>query len=334
MKLIYKSLLVSAAAMMVFGQIAFARGIQEVDETAAAQPLTVKAAAFKGPSGFGIVRMFENPPVLGENVTIEFQVLPTPKEMVARVAGGELDFAVFPSNMAAKLYTQGPGYLLGAVTGMGVLSVVSRDESIRDWSDLRGKTINSVGKGASPDYLLTYFLEKNGLDPDEDVNVDFSITSGPQLAQLLIGGKRDTAVLPEPFVTMVTKKAPDVKVVLDFQETWKTLRSSDTSYPITVVVVNPKLADARPELVRAFLEAYEESIEWVNANPAEASVLIEKFDIMPAAIARPAIPHCNLQFIYAEDARRIMEEYLEVLLNFNPASIGGELPDGDFYFSY
>ena len=320
--------------MMVFGQIAFARGIQEVDETAAAQPLTVKAAAFKGPSGFGIVRMFENPPVLGENVTIEFQVLPTPKEMVARVAGGELDFAVFPSNMAAKLYTQGPGYLLGAVTGMGVLSVVSRDESIRDWSDLRGKTINSVGKGASPDYLLTYFLEKNGLDPDEDINVDFSITSGPQLAQLLIGGKRDTAVLPEPFVTMVTKKAPDVKVVLDFQETWKTLRSSDTSYPITVVVVNPKLADARPELVRAFLEAYEESIEWVNANPAEASVLIEKFDIMPAAIARPAIPHCNLQFIYAEDARRIMEEYLEVLLNFNPASIGGELPDGDFYFSY
>ena len=320
--------------MMVFGQIAFARGIQEVDETAAAQPLTVKAAAFKGPSGFGIVRMFENPPVLGENVTIEFQVLPTPKEMVARVAGGELDFAVFPSNMAAKLYTQGPGYLLGAVTGMGVLSVVSRDESIRDWSDLRGKTINSVGKGASPDYLLTYFLEKNGLDPDEDVNVDFSITSGPQLAQLLIGGKRDTAVLPEPFVTMVTKKAPDVKVVLDFQETWKTLRSSDTSYPITVVVVNPKLADARPELVRAFLEVYEESIEWVNANPAEASVLIEKFDIMPAAIARPAIPHCNLQFIYAEDARRIMEEYLEVLLNFNPASIGGELPDGDFYFSY
>jgi len=334
MKRMYKSVVVLTLGILILGQSVAARGIQEAEEPSPSfAPLTVKAAAFKGPSGFGIIRMFETPPALGENVTAELQVLPSPKEMVARVAGGELDFALFPANMAAKLYTEGPGYKLGAVTGMGVLSVVSRDSSIRDWTDLKGRTVNSVGKGATPDYLFSYLLRENGLNPEDDVTVDFSITNGAQLAQLIIGGKKDTAVLPEPFVTLVTKKARDVKVVLDFQEAWKEVQGSDTSYPITVVVVKPDLAEERPDVVAAFLRAYEESIWWVNANPAEAAVLIEKYDIMPAAIAQPAIPNCNLRFIHAADAREIMEDYLSVLLEYNPASVGGQLPDRDFYFS-
>ncbi len=334
MRHMYKSIVLVSLGILILSQSVAARGIQEVEEPSPRfEPLTVQAAAFKGPSGFGIIRMFETPPELGENVTAEFQVLPSPKEMVARVAGGELDFAVFPANMAAKLYTAGPGYRLGAVTGMGVLSVVSRDPSIQDWADLKGKTVNSVGKGATPDYLFSYLLRENGLNPGDDVTVDFSITNGAQLAQLIIGGKKDTAVLPQPFVTLVTKKAPDVRVVLDFQDAWKKVQGSTTSYPITVVVVKPELAEERPDVVAAFLRAYEESIEWVNANPAEGAVLIEKYDIMPAAIAQPAIPNCNLRFIHAADAREIMEDYLSVLLDYNPASVGGQLPDRDFYFS-
>jgi len=326
-------------------QIAAARGTGEMEESAdsgesaaeekvPAEILDLKAAAFKGPSGFGIIKLFEDTPDLGENVSIEFQVLPTPQEMVARVAGGEIDFAVFPSNMAAKLYSEGPGYKLGAITGMGVLSLVSRDPSIVSWSDLKGKTVNSVGKGATPDYLFTYLMQENGLDPAKDVQVDFSITNGAQLAQLIIGGKKDSAVLPEPFVTLVTKKAPDVKPVLDFQEAWKELRGSENSYPITVVVVKPELAEKRPEVVRAFLDAYAQSINWVNSHPEEAAPLIEKYGIMPAAIARPAIANCNLKFIPPAEARTIMEEYLRVLLEYNPASVGGRLPDEQFYFSY
>ena len=329
-----KSIICMVLMVMVLVQFAAARGAQEVREGAEpTEPMTLQAAAFKGPSGFGIIRMFETPPDLGENVSVEFQVLPTPQEMVARVAGGELDFAVFPSNMAAKLYTEGPGYKLGAVTGMGLISVVSRDASIRDWEDLKGKTVYSVGKGATPDYLFSYLLKKHGLDPEKDVTVDFSITNGAQLAQFIIGGKADTAVLPQPFVTLATKKATDVEAVLDFQEAWKEVQGSDTSYPITVVVVKPQLAQEHPAVVTAFLQAYAESIGWVNANPAEAAALIEKHDIMPAAIAQPAIPSCNLQFIAAADAKQVMEDYLSVLLDYNPASVGGQLPDEGFYFT-
>jgi NitT/TauT family transport system substrate-binding protein len=305
-----------------------AEGAQERREV-----FTVKAATLKGPSGFGTIKLFEDPPYLGEGVSLELEVLPTPQEMVARVSGGELDFAVFPANMGAKLYTEGPGYRLGAVVGLGALSVLSRDKSIDSWHDLEGRSVRAVGKGATPDYLLRYLLAENGLDAGEDVEIDFSVKSAPQLAQLLIGGKAETAVLPEPFITMVRLKSKGaVTAVLDFQSEWMRVQGSETAYPFTVVVVKPSLAEEHPELVAAFLDAYRGSIAWVNEEPAEAARLIGKYEILPAAMAEPAIVHCNLVYIPAAEARGLMEEYLSVLLSFNPASVGGKLPDEDFYF--
>lgn len=329
--------LLGALILLLSATVLSASGLQEVEEGEEAgetvkEPITVEAAALKGPSGFGIIKMLDEKPDLGEGVDTNFRVLPTPKEMVARVAGGDIDVGLFPSNMAAKMYTEGPGYKLGAVVGMGVLSVLSRDDEIKSWEDLKGRTIHSIGKGATPDYLLSYLLSQHGLKPGEDVAIDFSITNGAQLTQMLIAGKVENAVLPQPFVTLATKKAADVKAVLDFQESWKEVQGSEETYPITVVVFRPELAEKRPEVVRAFLDEYRASIQWVNANPAEAAQLIEKHDVMPAAIAQPAIPHCNLKFIPAAEAVGMMEEYLQVLLDFNPASVGGSLPDADFYF--
>ncbi|MFW5710591.1 MAG: ABC transporter substrate-binding protein [bacterium] len=323
------------AALLFTGAVLHlaARGMQEVEETETVEPITVQAASLKGPSGFGMIKLFEDKPDLGPNADSEFKVLPSPKEMIARVAGGEVDFAVLPANMAAKMYTAGPGYKLGGVVGMGVLHVLSRDPAVEDWEDLQGKEIHSIGKGATPDYLFRYLLTQHGLDPDEDVNLNFSVSSGPQLAQLLIAGKIDTAVLPEPFVTMVSAKTEQVRKVLNFQSTWQEVRGSESTYPITVVVVRPQLVEARPELVERFLEAYADSIEWVNGNPAEAAELIGKYEVMPAAQAKPSIPNCNLRFIHSAAARTVMEDYLEVLLDFNPDSVGGQLPDDGFYLS-
>ncbi|HDQ14917.1 MAG TPA: ABC transporter substrate-binding protein [Sediminispirochaeta sp.] len=321
-----KKIILAFVLMSLSGGL-FAGGTQEI-----VRERQVKAAALKGPSGFGIIKMLDESPELLEGVSTEFSVLPTPPEMVARVASAELDVALLPSNMAAKLYSEGPGYKLGAVVGMGVLSVLSRDEEIRDWSDLAGRKINSIGKGATPDYLFAYLLQRNGLDPEKDLQRDFSISNAAQLTQALISGKVETAVLPQPFVTMALAKSPDVREVFDLQETWKKVQGSAETYPITVVVFKPSLVEERPDIVEAFLEEYEGSIAWVNANPARAAELIEKHDVLPAAMAEPAIPHCNLRFIPAVEAKGLMEEYLSVLLDFNPAAVGGRLPDEHFYF--
>jgi NitT/TauT family transport system substrate-binding protein len=311
-----------ASALPLFGS-----GAKEKKES-----LVIRGAVYKGSSGFGAVRLLEDPPELGAGISVEFQVLPTPQEMVARVSSGEVDIAVFPTNLAAKLYNAGTGYRLGGVIGYGILHLLSSDTGIASWADLDGKTVYTVGKGATPDFLLRYFLSRSGVE--KQVSIDYSITAAPQLAQALIGGKVEYGVLPEPFATLVSNKAPTVSSVIDFQQSWNDLYGGEEgrSYPITVVVLSSKLLDSHPEVARRFLDAYKASIEWVRANPDDAAALIEKFDIMPAAIAAPAIPNCNLVFLPAVESRPLVEDFLRVLLDFDPASIGGKLPDEGFYF--
>ena len=80
-------------------------------------------------------------------------------------------------------------------------------------------------------------------------------------------------------------------------------------------------------------QAYSESVEYVNANIDEASQLIEKHGILPkAAVAKKAIPNCNITYIDGADMKASLSSFLQVLYNANPASIGGAMPDDAFYY--
>ena len=45
-----------------------------------------------------------------------------------------------------------------------------------------------------------------------------------------------------------------------------------------------------------------------------------------------AIPNCNISFSKGEAMHKAVEGMLTVLFEANPKSIGGKLPDKDFYY--
>ena len=49
-------------------------------------------------------------------------------------------------------------------------------------------------------------------------------------------------------------------------------------------------------------------------------------------MAQAAIPKCNLKSLDGEEMKAALSGYLEVLLEQAPESIGGSLPEDDFYF--
>jgi len=300
--------------------------------TPTAQALDVHVAALKGPTGIGMSRLLLNQPSFGAGLHWIYEVLPSPQELVARVASHEVDVAVLPANTAAKLYTDGPGYRMGAVVGWGVLYLVSRDPTVKGWADLKGKEVLCVGKGATPDFVTRFVLARNYLEPDTDVRLSFSF-SQEQIAQLLIAKRAETAILPEPFVTQVLARAADMRVVLDLQKEWSAALGVRDPYPISVVVVSPRLIERDADAVERFLQSYAESIRWVNDNVAEAAVLVGKLDIMPEDVARAAIPRCNLDFVRGAAGRAAMEAYLTVLSGFDSAAVGSHLPDEGFYIT-
>ena len=85
--------------------------------------------------------------------------------------------------------------------------------------------------------------------------------------------------------------------------------------------------------VDSFLQNYAASVEWVNANNADAAQLIAEYGIIEAApVAEKALPYCNIVCITGSEMKDKLSGYLQVLADAEPSSVGGALPGDDFYY--
>ena len=142
-------------------------------------------------------------------------------------------------------------------------------------------------------------------------------------------------MLPQPFVTTAQMKNDKIKVRLDLNAEWDAVQagSDAPSQLITGVVAARKaFIEENPEAVAAFMESYAASVEFVNANVDEAAELIGKYEIVPTAVAKKAIPACNIIFLAGGEMRQALSGYLNVLFEQNPKAVGGALPGEDFYY--
>ncbi len=321
-----KRFLAAALAAFSLGLPLFALGGKE----APSAPINVRAGALKGPSGIGMIYLFETPPTLPGSSTLAMEAIPSADAMAARLLSGEIDAAVLPVNMAAKLYNAGLPYRMVAVVGNGMVKVVTTDPSVTAIGDLKGRRVYVAGQGATPEFLMRTVLPNAGIDPGKDIDMVFNMPY-PEMAASVVAGRIDIAVLPEPFATLALKGNPAARIAFPLTELW-TEATGQSDYPMTVFVVRAGLVDERPELVAALLKAYEASIRDVLADPAAAGVLVEKHDMgLKAPIAAAAIPACAFAFMPAVEARPAVEALLSVFLASSPASIGAKLPDDAWY---
>jgi NitT/TauT family transport system substrate-binding protein len=278
----------------------------------------------------GIIRLFEEPPELSD-FNVQVEALANQDLMAARFLSGEAKVGILPPNMAAKIASSGQDLRAAAIIGTGMLSLLSSDSDIRRIEDLRGKTVEVAGQGATPDYVFRKILTANGLNPDRDLRLGYSLAY-PEIAQSLIAGRVSTAFLPEPFATMAIIGRPYLRSVSNIQEEW-VRAGGHGNFPMTLLVVDGAFADANPTGVQQILGAVRNSIEWVRANPAEAGALVEKHELgLRAPIVTAAIPKSNYVFIPAAEGRPSLEALFRVFLENAPVSIGGALPGDRFYY--
>ena len=309
--------------IFVLSDFLYARGTSEVG----VKPLTIYG--IKGSSGVVMIRLFEEPPrIRGFDVRVE--ALAQADLVAARFLSGEAQVGILPPNMAAKIRSSGKDIQAAAVVGAGMLSLLSADSGVQRIEDLRGKTVEVAVQGATPDYVFRRILAFNGLTPDRDVTLGYSLAPS-EIAQSLIAGRVSIALLPEPFATMALAGRPELRVVSDVQEEW--IKSGGIgNYPMTLLVVDGVFASANAGAVEQILDAVKNSIEWVEANPAEAGVLVEKHDLgLRAPVVAAAVPKSNYVFIPAAEARPSLEALFRVFLENAPVSIGA-MPGEGFYW--
>ena len=294
----------------------------EVPEFSGAE---VKVGMLKGPTGMGAAWLMEQDELGLTLNNYEFTVAGAADELTGQLVQGGLDIAALPTNAISALSnkTEGKIVCLGVNT-MGVLYILENGENISSIADLEGKTILASGKGSTAESVLNHLLAENNVNAEI-----YWASEHTEAATLAITGEYDVVMLPEPFVTNVMSKNADLRVALNLSEEWKML----TGGVMTMggIAVRKEFLEQNPEAVAEFVKDYGMSIDFTNENPAEAGVLIEKFEIAAAAVAENAIPRCNIVWLAGEEYHTVLKNFLSVLFEANPASIGGNMPGEDFY---
>lgn len=296
---------------------------------------TARIVGLKGPTSMGMVRLFAEIASLSDYVAVDFDVVTSPEAITAGLLNGEIDIAAIPTNLAAVLYnkTEGGVTMLGVNT-LGVIHIVAdKSLGIKSIDDLKGKTIGATGKGSVPEFALNYILERNGLVPGTDVKIEYR-TDHSELATLVELGEVDIAMLPEPFVTIVTQKNSDVELAIDLNDEWEKVAPEGSNLTMGCLVARTEFVNEYLSELMQFLVAYNESVNWVNAYPEEAAELIVQYEILPTVeIAKAAIPVSNIRYIYSLNSKEMLTTFYEILYEYEPKSIGGAIPGDDFYLN-
>ena len=310
---------------------------EKTEETTAAEVLTIgeasddvlRVGSLKGPTTMGLVNLMSEVESGAKN-GYSFEMQSQPDVIMSELVSGKLDIALLPANVAAVAYNKTKhGVSAIDINTLGVLYCVTGDENIKSVKDLAGKTVLSTGQGASPEYVLNYLLEKNGVT---DCDVQFK-SEATEIAALLKQDPSQIAILPQPFVTVATAQNDQLKVAFSLTDEWKSV-SPDSKLLTGVTVVRNEVLENRAAEVDQFIADHQASTEKAATDVDATAELVAKYGIIAKApVAKKALPNCNIVAIAGDEMKTDLAGYLQVLFDANPKSVGGTMPDDDFYYT-
>lgn len=209
-----------------------------------------------------------------EGIDVDVHVLDTPGQREAAFASRSID--LFPNTpdafaiMAASGQSAGPVIMAldRSVGGDGIVV----NESIRQWSDLSGRTVG-YQKGITSHFLFLWLLERHGV-PEQSVRQQ-SLDAG-QAGAAFVAGRLDAAVTWEPWLTQVAQSRRGRVLAT----------SAEAPYLLAdVLMVQPEVLARRPEDLRAFMRAWYRAVQYMRQQPADsARILGQALGVPPGEI--------------------------------------------------
>lgn len=296
------------------------------------EAVDVKIGSLKGPTSMGLVYLMDQAEKNEAANNYEFKMVATADELLPSMISGDLDIVLVPANVASVLYNKTEGAVsVIDINTLGVLYIVSGDDTIQSMGDLKGRTVYLTGKGTTPDYVLQYLLKENGLT--EDVTLEYK-SEATEVAAVLTETPEVVGVLPQPYVTAACAQNENLAVVLDLTKEWASVQGEGGSSLVTgVTVVGNAFLEENKAAVDKFLEEHAASADFANEHVEEAAELVAAAGIIEKApVAAKAMPKCNITYIDGTDMKTALSGYLEVLFEQDASSVGGSLPNDDFYY--
>lgn len=287
-----------------------------------------------GPTGIGAANLKDKADKNETEGKYNITIVAEPTEVVAKISKGEADIAALATNLASNIYnkTQGKVTVL-AVNTLGVLNVVTpAGVEVKSLEDLKGKKIYTTGQGSNPEYIINHLLEKNNIDKEKDLTLEFK-AEGTELLSVWATDPEAVIIAPQPVATALTVQHQGSQIAIDLTDEWDKV-NEDSALMMGCIIVRNEFLENNKATVEKFLEEYKASIETANKEIEKTAALCETYGIVAKApIAKKAIPNCNLCFIDGEEMKTKLSGYLKVLFEADNKAVGGKLPGDDFYYA-
>lgn len=198
---------------------------------------------------------------------------------VSALLGGSLDFGFIGSSPALNAFKESNGNIvvIGGVTQGGAQLVVRPE--ITSQEQLAGKQIATPQLGNTQDVALKKWIKETGIDAKPN-NIE-----NAKVIDAYKAGSIDGGWLPEPHASRLVIEE-GAHQLIDERDLWP-----NGEFPTTVLIARKDFLRDHPETVQAFLAGLHETIDWINANPAEAKTVanaaLEKLAGKP--LAQPVI---------------------------------------------
>lgn len=304
----------------------------------------IRIAYMNGPTGMGMAELIHSNGGTEGNEKYEFIKYSDASLATADLKDGKVDMACIPTNTAATLYNNLGGIEVLALNCLNSLYVMTKSGvQIDNINDLEGKTIYTI-KNGTPAAILRHLLTESGVNATVKTSIgsgddEKDIAAPTDLAPLLIAGKIDIALVPEPVATAAPLKIASqgkeytYSVAIDLSDAWAAI--SDSPVAMGCIVASKSFVTEHKARVDEFLDEYKSSIEYISNkenldSAAQYVVDAGVLDALPAA--KKSLTNLGDAIAYSDGAEMkntLVAFYNAIGINL----IGGKLPEDDFYYA-
>ena len=291
----------------------------------------VRVKTYNGLPAISICKLIKEEDNIKSSYKTSYTIESNDKKLIESLNKKEVDIALVPTDMAAKVYNKNSSYQICASIGQGSYYLVTSDPEVTGFnSTLINKEIAIAGESSMTDNIVKAILKKNNID---ETLVKFKYTNTvPELVKTLTLGEIYTGIVPETSLTSLLYKHSGLKILASTNDAYENTFDISEGYPQFSVIVRKDFAKNNKEYVNKFLSKLKESIEFVNNNPLQAGAYGEelKIPIKPQILSK-AIKRCNLKFIEIDKFKQNYEYFFDILYNYNNEAVGGTVPDESIY---
>ncbi len=297
----------------------------------------IRVGYLSGPTGMGMAKLIHDEAAKENSKYVFLDYKNDTEKAKADLSVGNVDVICLPTNEAAAYYSKNNDAIALALNCLNSLFLVSdKNSTVTSLSDLEGKTVYTC-KNGTPKMILDYLVA----ELDLNITVSFTTPDGKIMAkpadvktQMVNVGDLPYVVLPEPMITSAMLEIQkngnaDIaySVDVDLADEWEKI--SNTPVAMGCIVASKKFVVNNPTLINRFLDAYEDSVEYIgdDENVENAAKFVAEAGIMAAEpAAKKALMNLGdaIDYLDEEDMKAALEAFF--------AAIGIATPADEFYY--